>query len=78
MARAVGADAVGMSTACEVIAARHMGMRVCGISCVANMAAGMTGKPLLHEEVQQYADAAAPRFQKLLTESIQEIARSIH
>lgn len=78
MARAVGADAVGMSTACEVIAARHMGMRVCGISCVANMAAGMTGKPLLHEEVQQYADAAAPRFQKLLTASIQEIARSIH
>ena len=42
------------------------------------MAAGMTGKPLLHEEVQQYADAAAPRFQKLLTASIQEIARSIH
>ena len=78
MARRLGADAVGMSTACEVIAARHMGMRVCGISCVSNMAAGMTGRPLLHEEVQQNADEAAPRFQKLLTESIQEIARSIH
>ena len=78
MARRLGADAVGMSTACEVIAARHMGMRVCGISCVSNMAAGMTGGPLLHEEVQQNADEAAPRFQKLLTESIQEIARSVH
>ena len=78
MARRLGADAVGMSTACEVIAARHMGMRVCGISCVSNMAAGMTGRPLLHEEVQQNADEAAPRFQKLLTESIQEIARSVH
>lgn len=75
MARVLGADAVGMSTACEVIAARHMGMRVCGISCVSNLAAGMTGKPLLHEEVQQYADEAAPRFQKLVTESIIEINR---
>lgn len=78
MARVLGADAVGMSTACEVVAARHMGMRVCGISCVSNLAAGMTGKPLLHEEVQQYADEAAPRFQKLVTESIQEIAKNLH
>lgn len=77
MARALGADAVGMSTACEVIAARHMGMRVCGISCVSNMAAGMTGGPLLHEEVQQNADQVAPRFEKLVQRSITAIARSM-
>lgn len=77
MARALGADAVGMSTACEVIAARHMGMRVCGISCVSNMAAGMTGGPLLHEEVQQNADQTAPRFEKLVRRSIVAISRSM-
>lgn len=77
MARALGADAVGMSTACEVVAARHMGMRVCGISCVSNMAAGMTGGPLLHEEVQQNADQVAPCFEKLVQCSITAIARSI-
>lgn len=79
MARTLGADAVGMSTACEVVAARHMGMKVCGISCVSNMAAGMTGgAPLLHEDVQKYADEASPRFQKLVTKSILEIARRMH
>lgn len=77
MARALGADAVGMSTACEVIAARHMGMRVCGISCVSNMAAGMTSGPLLHEDVQQNVDEAAPRFERLVWKSIVSIARSI-
>lgn len=75
MARTLGADAVGMSTACEVIAARHMGMRVCGISCVSNMAAGITGEPLLHEDVQKYADQTAPRFQRLVWSSVVEMAR---
>lgn len=70
MLRTLGCDAVGMSTAVEAIAARHMGMKVCGISCVCNLAAGMTAKPLTHEEVQEAADKAAPRFKQLVTESV--------
>ena len=68
--RTIGGDAVGMSTACETIAARHMGIEVCGISCISNLAAGMTDQPLNHEEVQEAADMAAPRFKKLVTESV--------
>lgn len=64
----LGADAVGMSTACEAIAARHMGMEVCGISCITNPAAGLGGEPLSHEEVQKTADLAALRFRGLMTE----------
>jgi len=67
---ALGADVVGMSTACEAIAAIHMGMEVCGISCVANLAAGISKRPLTHAEVQAMADASAPRFKALVTESI--------
>ena len=70
MCKAIGADAVGMSTACEAIAANHMGMKICGISCISNLAAGMTDQPLNHEEVQEAADMAAPRFKKLVTESV--------
>lgn len=70
MLRALGADAVGMSTVVEAIAANHMGMKICGISCVANLAAGMTDNPLTHEEVQEAANQAAPLFKKLITESI--------
>ena len=70
MLRNMGADAVGMSTVVEAIAANHMGMRICGISCVCNMAAGMTENPLTHEEVQEAANKAAPFFKQLLTESI--------
>lgn len=68
MYRILGADAVGMSTAAEATAARHMGMRVCGISCITNMAAGICNKPLSHEEVQEAADKASARFSKLITE----------
>lgn len=70
MCRAMGADAVGMSTACEAVAARHMGLRVCGISCITNMAAGMSGQPLNHREVQETADRVAEEFCKLVTEMI--------
>ncbi len=70
MLRSLGADAVGMSTVVEAIAANHMGMKICGISCVSNLAAGMTDQPLTHEEVQEASRQAAPLFQKLVTESI--------
>lgn len=70
MLRGMGIDAVGMSTVVEAIAANHMGMRICGISCVANLAAGMTDNPLTHEEVQAASKAAAPLFERLVTESI--------
>lgn len=71
-----GADAVGMSTACEAIAARHMGMRVCGISCITNMAAGRSGKPLNHNEVKETANRVAKDFQALLAELCRGIAPS--
>ena len=77
MCKAIGADAVGMSTACEAIAANHMGMKICGISCIANPAAGISKKPLTHEEVQQSADLAAPKFQKLVTECICRMGKSL-
>lgn len=70
MAAALGADAVGMSTVVEAIAANHMGMKICGISCVCNLAAGLSENPLTHEEVQDAANKAAPLFKQLLTESV--------
>ena len=66
----LGVDTVGMSTVVEAIAANHMGMRICGISCVCNLAAGISPNPLTHEEVQEAGKAAAPLFTKLITESI--------
>jgi len=74
MLRTLGCDAVGMSTVVEAIAANHMGMRICGISCICNLAAGMTATPLSHKEVQEAADLAAPRFKRLVTESVKKIA----
>ncbi len=72
MTRALGGDAVGMSTVVEAIAANHMGMRICGISCVCNLAAGMTENPLTHKEVQEAADQAAPLFTKLVAEAVKK------
>ena len=71
--RSLGASAVGMSTACEAIAARHLGLEVCGISCITNLAAGLGGKPLSHQEVQETADQAAQRFQSLVWELLSTI-----
>ena len=70
MCQKLGADAVGMSTACEAIAANHMGMHICGVSCISNMGCGITDKPLTHQEVQETADRVAPLFKKLVTQSI--------
>ncbi|MBQ1396505.1 MAG: purine-nucleoside phosphorylase [Eubacterium sp.] len=65
--RRLGANAVGMSTAVEAVAARHMGLRVCGISCISNMAAGILDQPLTHAEVQETADRVADRFERLVS-----------
>lgn len=70
MARMLGADAVGMSTACEAVAAHHMGLRVCGISCISNLGCGMTDQPLSAQEVDETAGMAAPLFRKLVTRTI--------
>lgn len=75
MCRILGADAVGMSTACEAIAANHMGMKICGISCISNLACGITDHPLTHKEVQETADRVAPLFKELITESIVRIGK---
>ena len=66
-------SAVGMSTAIEAIAARHAGMKVLGISCISNMAAGISAVPLSHKEVQETADRVAPLFTKLVTETLKAI-----
>ncbi|MFG6358938.1 MAG: purine-nucleoside phosphorylase [Acetatifactor sp.] len=75
MLRTLGCDAVGMSTAVEAVAAAHMGMKICGISCVCNLAAGMTANPLTHKEVQEAADKAAPVFKSLVTESVKRFGK---
>ena len=67
MCKILGGDAVGMSTACEALAARHMGLEVCGISCITNLAAGLSDKKLNHKEVQETADRVAKQFTELIT-----------
>jgi len=64
--RNMGADAVGMSTVPETIVARHMGMRVLGISCITNMAAGILDQPLNHEEVMETGKQAEKKFSELV------------
>lgn len=74
MFRTLGSDAVGMSTVCEAIAARHMGLRICGISCITNMAAGILDTPLDHKEVQEVATKVKDKFENLITEMIVRMA----
>ena len=75
MFRTLGASAVGMSTVVEAIAAHHMGMRVCGISCISNMAAGILDQPLTHSEVQITADKVAQKFERLVSGLIKEVSK---
>lgn len=77
MLRMLGASAVGMSTVCEAIAANHMGMKIVGISCITNLAAGITPFTLTHEEVQRTADEVAPKFKALVTRVIEEIGATL-
>lgn len=69
----IGGGAVGMSTACEAVAARHMGLRVCGISCITNKGAGISAHALTHEEVIAAGDLIGPRFSALVTAVLPEI-----
>jgi purine-nucleoside phosphorylase len=73
MLRTLGADAVGMSTVLEVIAARHMGARVLGISCITNLAAGISNKPLSHAEVEETARESRERFARLIQGVLTEL-----
>ena len=73
LARILGADAVGMSTVPEVIIARHGGMKVLGISCITNMAAGILDKPLNHEEVVETSEKVKGTFEKLVREIVKNI-----
>jgi purine-nucleoside phosphorylase len=73
MVRAIGGDLVGMSTALEAIAAREAGAEVLGLSLVTNLAAGMTGEPLEHEEVLAAGAAAATRMGALLTKVLERV-----
>lgn len=74
MLRILGADAVGMSTAPEAIAARHVGMKVLGISCITNLAAGMTDEKINHQEVMETGARVAEIFKELLRRVIIKIS----
>lgn len=77
MAGLLGADACGMSTTCEAVAANHMGMKICGISCITNMASGISDKKLSHTEVQETADRVSAQFKQLIRLSVAEIGKEI-
>ena len=77
MAHVLGADAVGMSTACEAVAANHMGMKICGISFISNLGCGIGDRPLSHQEVGEAAKIAAPLFRKLVTAGITAMGETV-
>jgi purine-nucleoside phosphorylase len=69
----VGGDAVGMSTVGEVIAARHVGLKVLGISCITDMAVGEELEPLTHEQVVAVANRTKPKFAQLVRSFVREM-----
>ncbi len=71
--RVMGADAVGMSTVPEAVIAHHSGIKVAGITCITNMAAGVTNEILSHEEVKETASKVEENFKKVVKEFIKEI-----
>ena len=73
MCRVLGADAVGMSTACEAVAANHMGMKIVGISCISNLAAGISPHPLTEEEVIEAGKKVSVEFTALVSKTIKNI-----
>jgi len=75
MLRAIGSDMVGMSTVPESIAANHLGLKVCGISCITNMAAGIENVKLCHDEVKETALKVMEYFSSLLASSIEKMGK---
>ncbi len=73
MMQGAGADAVGMSTVCEAMVANHMGMKICGVSCITNMASGLSKQQLDHKEVQETADRVSDAYRRLIGGIIQKI-----
>lgn len=77
MFKNLGGDAIGMSTACEAMAAHHMGIEVCGISCISNMACGLSDAPLSHAEVMETGNQVASSFTSLIRDAIIRMADRI-
>lgn len=77
MCQLLGGDAVGMSTAIEAVAGRHMGMRVCGLSCISNMACGISKTPLNHMAVTEVGEKMAPIFRLLVYKSISKMTEDM-